>query len=327
MRYVFIASVMIWAVASTGAAAQTSEWAQMVNRADALDRKGNYQEAAVEYESALRVAASFGPADRSVPLTLNKLALTYDALGRYTDSIRLFQRALAMVERAKGKDSQEYGSVLNNLSAVYVEEGDFAKAEPLIRQALVIDEKVLRPDSPQLAKARSVLADVLIKRGKYPEADRLLVQAIHFFEKQPGGQRDVGIALNNLGVVRRKEKQNEESRRLLEEALAVIESDSGPDHPVLARLHNNLGDTYAALGLRDQSDAAYRRSIQIAEAHLGPEHPQFAVLLHNYAGFLRDCGRKSEAKILEARSRAAFQQSARRNGIGMTVDVSAFRQK
>ncbi|HXB73651.1 MAG TPA: tetratricopeptide repeat protein [Candidatus Acidoferrales bacterium] len=327
MRYVFIASVMISAAASTGAASQTSEWAQMVNRADTLDQKGQYQEAALGYESALRLAATLGPGDRRLQLTLNKLALTYDALGRYSDAIRLYQRALALVEHAKGKNSQEYASLLNNLSAVYVEEGDFGRAEPLIRQAMAIDEALLQPDSPQLAKARSVLADVLIKRAKYSEADHLLAQAIHVFENQPGGQRDVGIALNNLAFVRRKEKQNVESRRLLEQALAVIESDSGPDHPLLARVHNNLGDTYAALGLRDLADAAYRRSIQISEAQLGPEHPQFGIMLHNYAGFLRDCGRKSEAKVLEARSRAALQQSARLNGVGMTVDVSSFRQK
>ena len=75
------------------------------------------------------------------------------------------------------------------------------------------------------------------------------------------------------------------------------------------------------------ADAAYRRSIEIAEARLGPEHPQYGVMLHNYATFLRASGRKSEAKALEAHSREVIQQSARRNGVGMTVDVSAFQQK
>jgi len=327
MRYAVIGSVLIWAMASIGATAQTSEWVQLVNRADTLDLQGNYQEAALGYESALRLAAGFEPTDRRVHLTLNKLALTYDAMGRYSDSIRLFQRALALVENSKGKNTQEYSSLLSNLSAVYLEEGQFAKAEPLIRETLAIEEAILQPDDPQLAKARSVLADVLVKRRKYAEADRLVVQSMDFFESRPDCRRDLGIAKNNLGMVRRLQKQNQESRLLFEEALAIVESDTGPGHPLLARIQNNLGDTYAALGLRDQADAAFRQSIQIAEAHLGPEHRQYGVMLHNYAGFLRDCGRKSEAKVLEARSRTALQQSARRNGAGMTVDVSAFRPK
>jgi tetratricopeptide (TPR) repeat protein len=328
MRYVVIGSVLIWALASTGAAtAQTSDWFQLMKSADTLERKGNYQEAAVGFESALRLADSFRSADLRVPLTMNKLALTYDSMGRYSDAIHLFQRALPLIEHSKGKNTQEYGSLLNNMAAVYLEQGEVVKAEPLIRQALAIDLAVLQPDDPQLAKARSVLADVLTKRAKYVEAGQLLVEVIRFFENRPGGLRDLGISKNNLGVVRRRQNQNEESRRLLEEALATIESDSSPSHPLLARVQNNLGDTYAALGLRDRADAAFRQSIQIGDAHLGPEHPQYGVMLHNYAGFLRDCGRKSEAKVLEARSRAALQQSARRNGAGMTVDVSAFRQK
>jgi len=317
---------LIWAVVPAGALAQTPEWFQLMKGADASERKGNYQEAVVGYESALRLAAVFGPSDLRVPLTLNKLALTYDAMGRYSDAIHLFQRALPLIEHSKGRNTQEYASLLNNLAAVYLEQGEFVKAEPLIRQALEIDLAVLQPDDPQLAKARSVLADVLTKRAKYAEASQLLVEVIRFFENRPGGLRYLGISKNNLGVVRRRQNQNEESRRLLEEARATIESDSSPFHPLLARVYNNLGDAYAALGLREQADAAFRQSIQIAEAHLGPEHPQYGVMLHNYAGFLHDCGRKSEAKILEARSRAVLQQSARRNAAGMTVDVSAFRQ-
>src|SRR5450432_503694 len=102
MRYVFIASVLIWAVATNGAvaqtSAQTSEWAQVVTGADTLERSGNYQEAALGYEAALRLTAGFGPADRRTQVTLNKLAMAYDALGRYPDSIHLYERALVLAE-------------------------------------------------------------------------------------------------------------------------------------------------------------------------------------------------------------------------------------
>jgi hypothetical protein len=50
-------------------------------------------------------------------------------------------------------------------------------------------------------------------------------------------------------------------------------------------------------------------------------------MLHNYALFLRDSGRKAEAKTLEAQSRAIIRESLQQNATGMTVDVSAFRRK
>jgi len=327
MRCVFIRCVLMSAVAASGAVSPTPEWARMVKQAVTLDRNGNYQEAAKACESALRLAAAFEPSDRRVPFTLNRLALIYEELGRFSDALHLYQRALPLVEHSIGKNSQEYASLLNNLSAAYMEQGQFAKAEPLIRETLAIEETVPKRDDAELAKSRSVLADILIKRGKYAEADRQLTQAIHVFENLPGSKRDLGTARNDLALVRRFQKQPEEARRLLEAAVDVIESDAGPGHPALARVLNNLGSCYAVLGLRDQADAAYRQSIEIAEARFGPEHPQYGVMLHNYAGFLRACGRKSEAKALEAHSREAIQQSARRNGVGMTVDVSAFQQK
>lgn len=327
MRHVFLKSVFVAAVALSAAPAQVSEWVQLVNRGDTLERNGSYQEAAVTYEAALRTAGAFGPADRRVPLTMNKLAMIYAELGRFSDAAHLYDRALKMVERSYGKNTQEYSSLLNNLAAVHLESGQFAKAETLIRETLAINQSMAEPDLQQLAKGRSILADVLIKRAKYAEADRLLAQAIQFFEGEPTGQRDLGIAKNNLAVVRGFQKRNDESRRLSEEAAAVIESDAGSNHPILARILNNLAHTYAAIGLREEADAAYRRSIQIAEARLGPEHPQYGAMLYNYAEFLRKTGHKPEAKVLEARAREVIEQSVRQNGTGMTVDVSAFRGK
>jgi len=81
------------------------------------------------------------------------------------------------------------------------------------------------------------------------------------------------------------------------------------------------------LGLTSEAGAAYRESIDIAATRLGPGHPQYGILLRNYARFLRQTGHKTEAKALEAESRQAMQQSARDRGLGMTVDVSAFRPK
>jgi tetratricopeptide (TPR) repeat protein len=174
---------------------------------------------------------------------------------------------------------------------------------------------------------RSGFADMLIQHGRYRESEQLLDQAIRVFEERPGLGRDLGIARNNLAVVRRFEKRYEESRRLLESALVAIETDAGPDHPALARVLNNLGITFAALGSPQEADQAFRRSIAIARDRLGAEHPLYGVMLHNYALFLRDCGRKAEAKTLEAQSRAVIRESAQRDGTGLTVDASAFRRK
>ena len=326
MRHVAILCVVTMSAAG-GALAQSTDWNRLMDQGDALEHAGNYKEAAAAYEGALRIAEKFDSTDARLPLTLNKLGITCDELGRFADSDRLYRRAIAWAKHVKGKYSPEYASLVNNLAAVYLQQGQTGKAEPLIREAVEIGTAVFPADDMRLAMARSGLADLLIKHGQYRQSEQLLNQAIQILEKHPEARRDLGIARNNLGVLRRYQKRNEESVRMLEDARVAIEADGGPEHPALTRVFNNLGITYAALGRRDEADRAFRRSLEIAEAHLGMDHPVYGVMLYNYSRFLRDCGRKAEAKTLEAKSRAVIQDSARRNAAGMTVDVSAFRQK
>jgi tetratricopeptide (TPR) repeat protein len=246
-----------------------ADWEQLMDHADAQEHAGNYKEAAAGYEAAVRVAEKFDSNDFRIPITWNKLGMAYDSLGRFSDAERLLRRALTWVERVKGKTSSDYGTVLNNLAGLYLEQGRFDQAEPLIRQAVAIDTAVLPADDVRLAMARSSLADLLIKRGRYRDSEQLLDQAIQVFKKKPGLGRELGIAGNNLAVVRRFQKRNEESRGLLEDAIVAIEADAGPEHPSLARVLNNLGVAYAALARPQEADQAFRRSIVIAGGRLG----------------------------------------------------------
>jgi tetratricopeptide (TPR) repeat protein len=317
--------VMVLCIVAISATA--ADWRWLMDQADAQVHAGNYKEAAAGYEAALAIAEKFDSDDQRTAATWNKLGITYDALGRFSDAIRMYGRALTWAARVKGKANHEYGTLLNNMAGVYLEQGRFNEAEPLIRQAAAILSAVLPADDLRLAMARSGLADLLINRGQYRESEQLLNQAIQVFEERPGLGVDLGIARNNLAVVRRFQKRNEESRRLLESALGAIETDAGPDHPALARVLNNLGTAYAALARPQEAGQAFRRSIAIAGDRLGTRHPLYGVMLYNYARFLRDCGRKAEAKTLEAQSRVIVRESEQRNAAGMTVDVSAFRRK
>ena len=135
------------------------------------------------------------------------------------------------------------------------------------------------------------------------------------------------VALNNLGALRRFQHRMEEAVRLFQDAIGIIETECGPDHPLLIRSLNNLASMYDLTGHRDDADAAFGRAIAVAAKTLGTDHPTYGHLLLNYAGFLRSAGQKAKAKTLEARARTVLKDNQRSNGEGMTVDVSAFQSR
>ena len=113
----------------------------------------------------------------------------------------------------------------------------------------------------------------------------------------------------------------------MQEAVELTEKTSGPDHPRLVGVLNNLATVSAVAGNIEAARAALERAIDIAARRLGTEHPNYAWLLLNYAAFERISGHKPEARKLEARARSVLHQNARTNGVGMTVDASDLRPK
>ncbi len=63
-------------------------------------RQGDYGQAVRLFEAAVREAEAFGPRDNRLATSLNNLALLYDDQGRYKEAEPLYQRSLAIWEKA-----------------------------------------------------------------------------------------------------------------------------------------------------------------------------------------------------------------------------------
>jgi tetratricopeptide (TPR) repeat protein len=80
------------------------------------------------------------------------------AQGHYAEAEPLYQRSLAIVEKALGPEHPHVAPILNNLAELYRAQGRYIEAEPLYQRALAIDEKALGPDHPDLATDLNNLA-------------------------------------------------------------------------------------------------------------------------------------------------------------------------
>ena len=85
----------------------------------------------------------------SIPTTatsLNNLALLLQAQGDLAGARPLFERALAIREKALGPEHPDTATSLNNLAPLLQAQGDLAGARPLFERALAIREKALGPE-------------------------------------------------------------------------------------------------------------------------------------------------------------------------------------
>ena len=70
--------------------------------------------------------------------SLNNLAALYQAQGKYGEAEPLYQRALAIWEKALGPEHPDVATSLNNLAGLYYAQGKYEEAEPLYQRALAI---------------------------------------------------------------------------------------------------------------------------------------------------------------------------------------------
>ncbi len=120
---------------------QVGPWETYMAAGDKAYQQGNYPEAEKQLVAALKEAEGFGPQDPRLATSFNNLALVYQAQGRFADAGPLYQRSLAIYEKALGPDHPDVGTSLNNLGELFYAQGRYAEAEPLYQRALAIREK------------------------------------------------------------------------------------------------------------------------------------------------------------------------------------------
>ena len=123
-------------------------------------------------------------AERSAAYLLNGLAAYRQAaLAAYSAARPLFERALAIREKALGPDYPDTAGSLNNLGYLLHAQGDLAGARPYYERALAIREKALGPDHPDTARSLNNLGDLLDSQGDFAAARPYYERALAIREK------------------------------------------------------------------------------------------------------------------------------------------------
>jgi tetratricopeptide (TPR) repeat protein len=182
--------------------------------------------------------------------------------GRFAEAAKVYEDVLERIAKdkdltQKGRDtySDRYRHVL---SIIYVESKQIDKAAEHLK-ALI--ER--HPEDPGFYNDLGYIwAD---NDTNLKEAETMIRKALDLDREQrkkkedfnPAKDRDKGAYLDSLGWVLFKQKRYEEAKKYLIEALKDKESQH-------IEIFDHLGETYLALGQRDQALDAWRRGLEVA---------------------------------------------------------------
>ncbi|MCG6893670.1 MAG: tetratricopeptide repeat protein [Desulfobacteraceae bacterium] len=253
--------------------------------------------AAIVWEARSRLPGSVWAVRAAVLFTVATgivlAAVSWRQIGYWTDSIHLFERAVAVTEN----NARAHAA----LGSAFLQKGETARAEVHLRTALAID--------PTAAKAHNNLGTLLLQQGQLSAAAEHFTEAVRLRPR-------MARAYCNLALVRRRQGRTGQALHLLEQALR-IDGDLAQAHFQLGTLwaergdwaraadqferavqldpgdrgsRNNLGTAWMILGRLEDAVAVLQKGVQL--------HPDDAELRNNLGVALARAGRPDEAAAL-----------------------------
>lgn len=184
---------------------------------------------------------------------------------RQAEAEPLFQRALAIYQKAAGPEHPAVATVLNNIGQVDRDLDRDAEAEARIKHSLAIREKALGPDHPDVARSLNNLAGLYEHQRRYAEAEPLYRRALAIRERALGPDHpDVVTSTSNLAYFLDVSGRTANALPLAERTLATNRAQLRVVLPILfaARQQSLLAEDKAL----EEALAAIQRGTQSSAA-------------------------------------------------------------
>lgn len=259
--------------------------------------QGRLDEARQVIETALQITASCPDLDtrRYRPRALISHAKVLRGEGKKQRAREVLNDALRSTETLSTDPLPEDIELLETQADWSEADEDALIAEDYYRNALKSHEALMGVQHPGRLKLLESLAKHYQKRGKHDQARALAAEAQALWVRYAGAGHSKASGLI-LGTRRAAgTDQYSEQSPAMSRYHEVLEL-------AAKSLDGRLTGNKAAKG-SPVAEALFQRALEIYERMLGPDDPELIIVLDNYAEFLRQQGRESEAEELESRAR------------------------
>jgi tetratricopeptide (TPR) repeat protein len=256
-----------------------------------LASRGRHREAAKSYRRALRLAYGLRSADPLFRATLlNDFGVLCKFMGRFALAESMYQRAL----RTLGKSSNHkdpLATLYHNLAGLDHARGHYHRALRLARYGIALRKSVRPRDSMSLLADEAALAAILADLGRTAEAAKIYRRILRHCRRNRGLRRwsrkdsrnyEIGSLRGNLGALYAKTGRLGAAEHMLRQALSVLETELGRNHPRIVSALNNLAVVCARRGRVREADMLYHRALRLLAMLSGRTYPPASVVRQNY---------------------------------------------
>jgi DNA-binding SARP family transcriptional activator/Flp pilus assembly protein TadD len=240
-------------LASRYAGDRTAEATALVNLASVDLRRGRFQQASDQLQSALALFRASGD-QAGQARALGNLGIADMLTGRYEHATAHLRQALPLLHET-GDRSGEAGT-LGHLGTVCLRQGRYQQAANYHRQALAI----CRTSGDESGEAYAIghLGTVCLQQGRYQQAAGHLRQALGLF-RQTGDQAGEAQALALLGDSDLRQGRYQQAAGHLRQALGLFRQTG--DQPGEAQALALLGDSDLRQGRYQQAAGHLRQAL------------------------------------------------------------------
>ncbi len=272
---------------------------------------GHYEAAKNWYIEAKAIREQLlGQNHKDYTKSLNNLAIVYDLLHEFEQSVPLYQQALVLREKLYGRLSNEYADVLSNLATAYMEMGLYEKSEKYTLEALRIRAEVLGNDDPDYAASLQNLANLYFEMGNYDQAASYYQQSnAHYSSAADADPELIAKGMDNLANVRVEQAEYEQAEALYLKSLAIRDTMMRTDHPAYQKNVHDLAYLYSKKGEYSKAQAYFEQLERMKEQIKATDISLWALTAHNRGNLFFDLKEYDKAEHYLLESKAVYEKA------------------
>jgi tetratricopeptide (TPR) repeat protein len=241
---------------------------RLFRQATELIETGRYQEALPFAEQALAIHRDMRSAEsRFIMAELQNLGLIARKLGNHEKSLAYLQESLQLAREA-GLQHQ-IALCLIELSNTLRTMKRYLEADPLVREAIEIARTLPDTDQRIYATACNTYGALHLSLQDNEGANRWFNRALIAMRRSPDSTPDVEASLlANLAATSYGMGRNDEALALFREAIQLMETKLGAQHPKLAETLSSYAFVLKQMKRKDEANDASRRADTIRNSFL-----------------------------------------------------------